>query len=36
MLGEIFVAALTVMLIVIVVAATVCVAVAAYRFVGGF
>lgn len=36
MLGEIFVAALTVMLIVIVVAATVCVSVAAYRFVRGF
>lgn len=36
MLGEIFVAALTVMLIVTVVAATVCVAVAAYRFVRGF
>ena len=35
MLGEIFVAALTVMLTVLVVAAAVCVAVAAYRFVRG-
>lgn len=36
MLGEIFVAALCVMLIVAVAAATACIAVAAYRFVKGF
>lgn len=35
MLGEIFVAALCVMLIVAVAAATVCIAVGAYRFVKG-
>lgn len=35
MLGEIFVTALTVMLIVLVLAATVCVAVAAYRYARG-
>lgn len=35
MLGEIFVEALTSMLIVLVLAATVCVAVAAYRYVRG-